>query len=418
MKNEILDSIVNLGFSIFNLILNSIIRILTFWIPKNSKRILIGLWRGNRFADNARYCYYELERIDGLEVFLLVNDKNIYESLKAQKVNVVKKYSLKSVYLHLTSKYHVIDQDHKGLLGYLSVNAVRLNLWHGLPLKKIWKLDLESKQKKNKLAYFIEKVNQTIRRWCRGWCSVGRWYIYELLTPSKFDWDGLFARCVFSDLVKPLYCKYPRVDYLQGNIGSDLLDVEVEYLKQIEKAKKENKKIVFYAPTFRDGADTKILGTDDVEELNEFINELDKLNIVLMVKMHAVETAKIENIQNCIFLDAKCDISVFMKHADLLITDYSSVYFDYLVFDNPIIFYPYDYEFYMNTDRGFMIDYEEYTPGEKVYNINDLAIAIKNLSQNKWDDNHSKERKDLKEKIWDDSFKTIGEYIEDKFFGK
>lgn len=414
MKSEILDSIVNLFFSTFNLILNVIIKLFTFWIHKNPKRILIGLWRGNRFADNARYCYFELIKIPDLEVNLVVNDRKLYKILKANNIRVVKKYSLKSIYLHLTSKYHVIDQDHKGLLGYLSVNAVRLNLWHGIPLKKIWKLDLESKQKKNKLAYYIEKLNQKIRKLCKGYCSVGRWYIYELLTPSKFDWNNLFSRCVFSDLVKPLYCRYPRVDFLQDNIGSYLLEIEEEYLKQIKKAKKENKKIVFYAPTFRDGTDTKILGTDSIEEFNKCIKFLDKINVVLMVKMHAVETAKAKDLKNCIFLDSKCDISVFMKYADCLITDYSSVYFDYLVFDKPILFYPYDYDFYQNSDRGFMIDYMEYTPGEKVYNIKELCSAIEKISNNCWDDNYSKERDILKQKVWDDSFQTIGKYIEEK----
>ncbi|MBR3696941.1 MAG: CDP-glycerol glycerophosphotransferase family protein [Clostridia bacterium] len=413
MKNEIIDSIVNLGFSLFNLILNTVIKVLTFWIPQNQKRILIGLWRGDRFADNARYCYYELERIKGLEVYLLVNDKNIYNSLKKLNLNVVKKYSFKSIYLHLTSKYHIIDQDHKGLLGYLSVNAIRLNLWHGLPFKKIWKLDLESKQKKNKIAFFIEKVNQTIRRWCKGYCSVGRWYVFKLLTPSKYDWDFLFSKCVFSNLVKPLYCNYPRVDYLQDRIGSDLLEIEEEYLKQIKNAKNNGKKIIFYAPTFRDSADTKILGTNEINEINEFIKNMSKLNAVLMIKMHAVETSKIDDINNCIFLDAKCDISVFMKYADCLITDYSSVYFDYLVFDKPIVFYPYDYDFYVNSDRGLMVDYNEFTPGEKVYTIKELYLCISNICSGNWQDSYSSARNELKKKVWDDSYKTIGEYIKD-----
>ena len=140
---------------------------------------------------------------------------------------------------------------------------------------------------------------------------------------------------------------------------------------------------------------------------------MSKLNAVLMIKMHAVETSKIDDINNCIFLDAKCDISVFMKYADCLITDYSSVYFDYLVFDKPIVFYPYDYDFYVNSDRGLMVDYNEFTPGEKVYTIKELYLCISNICSGNWQDSYSSARNELKKKVWDDSYKTIGEYIKD-----
>ena len=413
MKNEIIDSIINLGFSIFNLIVNSLVRLFTCFIPKNPRRVLIGLWRGNRYADNARYCYFELTKLDNVEVNLVVNDKKLYNILKEKNINVVKKWSFKSLYLHVTSKYHIIDQDHKGLLGYFSVNSVRIMLWHGVPLKKIWKLEL--KDKKNKLAYLIEKLNQKLRAICKGYCSIGSWYVYNLVTPSKYDWDEIFSKCIFSHLVKPIFCKYPRVNYMLGNVDNVLLDEEEQYLQEIEKYKKENKKILFYAPTFRDETGTMLFGTKSEKELQKFISFLNSKNIVLMVKMHAVDKKQIDEIKNCILLDSKCDISVFMKYADGLVTDYSSVYFDYLIFDRPIIFYPYDIDNYKTLDRGLMVDYDACTPGEKVYSIEDLCENINKLNQNNWQDGYEKERKKTQEKIMDVSLKSVGEYIEDKY---
>ena len=409
---EIFDSIINLGFSIFNLIVNTLVRIFTCLIPKNPKRILIGLWRGNRFADNARYCYFELTKIPDLEVNLVVNDRKLYKILKTNNIRVVKKWSFKSLYLHVTSKYHIIDQDHKGLLGYFSANAVRIMLWHGVPLKKIWKLDVKAKN--NKLAYWIEKLNQKIRAICKGYCSIGRWYVYDLVTPSKYDWDAIFSKVVFSDLVKPIFCKYPRVNYMLGNVDNVLLEEEKEYLKKIEEAKNENKKILFYAPTFRDESGTMIFGTKTDEELQDFISFLNSNDIALMVKMHAVERRKIEGVENCIFLDSNCDISVFMQYADGLITDYSSVYFDYLIFDKPIIFYPYDIDNYKTADRGFMVDYDTSTSGDKVYTLDELKECIKKLKNNKWKDDYKKAREETQKRIMDITQKSVGEYIEQK----
>ena len=65
-----------------------------------------------------------------------------------------------------------------------------------------------------------------------------------------------------------------------------------------------------------------------------------------------------------------------MSEADLLITDYSSCYFDYLIVDKPIIYFNYDYKEYINESRDLYFDYEEMTSGIKVKKINDLGKVI------------------------------------------
>ena len=65
-----------------------------------------------------------------------------------------------------------------------------------------------------------------------------------------------------------------------------------------------------------------------------------------------------------------------MVHCDLLITDYSSIFFDFLLLDRPIVFFPYDLEQYLSQDRAMYFDYEIMTPGPKCRTYDELELQI------------------------------------------
>ena len=65
-----------------------------------------------------------------------------------------------------------------------------------------------------------------------------------------------------------------------------------------------------------------------------------------------------------------------LKLIDVLITDYSSIYFDFMLTNKPIIFFPYDLEEYLMKSREMYFDYEEFTPGNKVFIQEDLEKAL------------------------------------------
>ncbi|HCF38358.1 MAG TPA: hypothetical protein DER56_04685, partial [Thermosipho africanus] len=79
-------------------------------------------------------------------------------------------------------------------------------------------------------------------------------------------------------------------------------------------------------------------------------------------------------------LPSEADVYTFLNLLDILMTDYSSIYFDFLLWNRPIIFFPYDLEYYRDEDRGLIFDYEDFTPGPKVYTLDSLHAL---LSQNK-----------------------------------
>jgi CDP-glycerol glycerophosphotransferase len=107
------------------------------------------------------------------------------------------------------------------------------------------------------------------------------------------------------------------------------------------------------------------------------------------------------------------DICFILKYTDILITDYSSIYFDFLLHNKPIIFYPYDLEYYKSKDRGLIFDYDKFTPGPKAYNLNQLKkIIMEVIKNNKEHLNiYEPERIELNDKINDTSKILGGEYL-------
>ena len=140
------------------------------------------------------------------------------------------------------------------------------------------------------------------------------------------------------------------------------------------------KRIILYAPTFRDYDLTARfpLSEGDLIELNKM---LKSRNSILLMKAHKAEK-KIEfkNFSNIKDIKKDSDIQELLFISDVLITDYSSVYVDYLLLDRPIIFFTYDYEFYEKENRGLQYDLKTIAPGPLIYSGKELIKSIRNIS--------------------------------------
>jgi len=105
------------------------------------------------------------------------------------------------------------------------------------------------------------------------------------------------------------------------------------------------------------------------------------------------------HMRNIYFLDPTLDIYPLLKEADLLITDYSSIYFDFLHLDRPIIFFVYDLESYKN-ERGFYFDFEKMTPGPKARTLKELIEKIEEIIL-KGEDAYKIKRRKIRELMFD-----------------
>ncbi len=179
------------------------------------------------------------------------------------------------------------------------------------------------------------------------------------------------------EIIKPL--GVPRTDVFFDKAFVD--EGRNKILNAIPEIK--DRKIVLYAPTFR-GNNPTDAKNDDVMDFSKFKNLLGK-DYVLLLKYHPFtngeDTFNDERkalFGDCVFLCPKeIGIDTAMCGADVLISDYSSLVFEYSLLQRPMIFFAYDLEEY-DSLRSYYYDYKSFVPGHIVDNCDDLFNYILN----------------------------------------
>lgn len=140
-----------------------------------------------------------------------------------------------------------------------------------------------------------------------------------------------------------------------------------------------SKKNILYAPTFRDYDLDKNIINIPIKELSK----LKDYNII--IRLHPLVRTKVDkslfNLDNFINGCNYPDVNDILAITDILITDYSSVFYEYMPKNSPIIFYPYDYDKYVALRGGFYVDYKKELPGPICYTEKELLNVIKKIDE-------------------------------------
>ena len=243
-----------------------------------------------------------------------------------------------------------------------------IQCWHGTPLKRLG-CDIE-----------IEKGNKAteLKDIHKSYVEDAKKYDY-FISPSKFATEKFCSSFGLNKLNKEniiIEKGYPRNEYL-----FKYKQEEANKIKEKINIPK-NKKVILYAPTFRDNQFQEGKGHTYKLGINllRLKEELDEDYIILM-RLHYLVSNNIDvsQFKNFVYdVSDYEDINELYVIPDLLITDYSSVFFDYANLKRPILFYMYDLEEYKNNIRDFYIDLDE-LPGPIVENEKDLIANIKNI---------------------------------------
>ena len=330
--------------------LSLILELLLSIFIKRSKNILIVgqnmFGKSDVFMHNVKYLLLRSSLYLDTKIVFLCDDSFMREKLSSIGFYSFSRSSLKGIYYLFKAKYSLFDFSSEFVNHYFLKTAVNVNLWHGIPLKKIHCDDENN---------FYAKMSKLTR------------FIYDILNPvSKYyvvnsQYEQSCYETAF--LTKKENIKIlgsPRLDVLFNDIPHSDLFMEEDF-KNIQKLKEQGKKLFFYTPTFRDtGKD--ISSWLKSEKLKEFLN---KNNAILVCKLHFADKNSLdfELTEEFYKMDSNSDIYPVLKYSDALITDYSSIYFDYLLLDKPILYYVPDIEEYQEKCRGFYRPYEELTAG-------------------------------------------------------
>lgn len=259
----------------------------------------------------------------------------------------------------------------------LNKNRLIINLWHGVPLKKIALMD--PNLKKAARIYFKKIFSDN----------------YSCIVTTSKTLIPIMAKsfCVPEERIK--VWGQPRNDRIFSETDRTV------YLDKIYKTLPEYHKVILYAPTFRDYGETILFPFKDFDKsiLEQF---LEKEKAILFLRTHIKEKGAAapylsERVRYLGEEEAE-DVTGVLRIFDVLVTDYSSIYIDYLLTGKPMIFLPYDKDRYLK-GRGMNFDYGQVTPGPKPTDmkafLRDLQAAL--CGEDGWRDERKKVNKLLNE---------------------
>ncbi|MDE5916737.1 MAG: CDP-glycerol glycerophosphotransferase family protein [Oscillospiraceae bacterium] len=336
-------------------------------IKKNQKQIF--LYSNLGFRDNVRAVYDYLIENDYNKKFKIVcslSDYKQYRHCAPDNVKFVGNFTglfqfFRSKFcFYCFGKYPIKPSDKQTVI----------NLWHGMPIKRIG--NMEQGKEKTEFNYFT-----------------------YLLCTSEFFREIMKESFNCSD-EQIFICGQPRTDIMYNILPSGFENNSVSDLMDIN-----GRKLLLWLPTFRNDCEYEMELMSD-----EILEKLDKLcekhGWSIMIKLHPLSTAVNVRTNRHSFIKIfrqetldKKNINLYcvLKESDCLITDYSSVYFDYLLLDRPIGFTIHDMSNYSH-DRGFVFENpDEYMPGEKIKTGENLLDFAESIFSGK--DKYKKERQRL-----------------------
>lgn len=232
--------------------------------------------------------------------------------------------------------------------------ALKINLWHGV----MWKRIGHDGSKKNNLIFSLYRKISDYTFGLNYYLALSE--EYAKVCKSAF---GASEQEIIRN-------GYPRNSIFYNK--EELYKAKVQTIDILRKETKHkwpyNTKIITYMPTFRDKV-SKVFSCEEFESNKEFLQWLEDNNIVLLQKAHFITQKREKRSLNqkkekrIIQLD-NIPPQILLAATDLLITDYSSCFFDFLLLDRPIIHFLYDYDYYKNKDRGLYYDSEEVVCGD------------------------------------------------------
>lgn len=334
-------------------------------LPIKENTILYESFLGRNYSDSPKAIFnYLLEKDkDKWEHIWILNDKKLVENeqeFKNENVKIIKRFGWQYFYYITVSKYFILNMRQPKWL-YKKAEQTILSTWHGTPLKR--------------LVFDMENVT-----------SANKNYKKDFYNQSR-NWDYLIAANKYSEEVFESAFMYPKENILTyGYPRNDVLHNHTNDDKQLIKEKLNlptSKKVILYAPTWRDdefhsAGNYKFKLQMDLERMRREFGE----EYVIALRMHYFIS---DNIDLTGFEDFAYDFSKYNDindlyiSSDILITDYSSVFFDFANLKKPILFFTYDIEKYQSLLRGFYIDVHNDLPGPLLRSNDELIDAIKNI---------------------------------------
>lgn len=371
---------------LFLLPLKWFLYLLTLLIPTRSNLWAFGS-RNGQFVDNPKYFFlYMNEYHTDIDCIWISSDNKVLAELSSLGYSVLGKWSFKGIWYSVRASKFIYAFDSDDINFFCSSNNKLINLYHGIPLKKI---EFDTRVGSSNLIYHPQTLYQNIRS---KLLYAAKWQSIDLFQLPSDSLVSIHERAFNQQIRKYHFGINPRLaPLLSQEPLANVIKADIQKAKELVEG---FSKVMIYMPTWRAGApDVLSEAFPDIERLNECLKEN---NILLILKMHLYSDSKITALSHIKTFPTELDVYPFMKVVDVLITDYSSIAFDFDLINGNTIFYPYDLESYcLNSSDGFYFNYNEFTNNSMITEFEQLLTKI---SSNKF--SHDLLGKDLAQQVW------------------
>lgn len=334
---------------------------------------IIGFVSQPDYEGNSKALYEYIDKnFNDVKLIWFIHDYNNKDIIKSSKTEVI--CINQDNFLEKFQSCTYIFSTHNELLDFKTNEQIYIDLWHGVGLKKMGYLESINRQDFESHFNFYEQVADKVD---------------FIVSPSEMN------RIIFSSLyninvLKTLEYGQPRYDYLQNSNGKEKLST-LTGRNDLDKFSK----ILIYLPTYKQGFGRiesnsslgNILNLKSYDE-QELINYLKEKNYYLVIKAHPFEEA-LQNFKqedNIFYIKEDkmrenfISLNEILNATDLLITDYCSIYSDYVILEKPILFVHGDSDEYLkNRGLWFNNNLEFWFPGPRSLKLNDFKENLDKL---------------------------------------
>lgn len=353
--------------------------------------------KSDQFIENARALFEEIKHDNGIKKVIFTRDNSKeFEIDDASNFEIVNLMTIRGVYLMLKCKVlfvtHSVSMDYsirydKSKFVVLKLNMNNrfvINLWHGIPIKKLYALwNPDVKERLDRVEY-----RKYERKKYAGLISTSTVDSYSMAT-----------------MFYPI--KYQNI-WITGLPKNDLLLMEHNRLpnyfrNQVEKVKKlkTNKKLITYAPTYRQTAavsDSQYYQFSEIE-IRNLKELLKKHNAIFGFRMHYFRNdSNLFNMENYIDNEYIFDlghtnvpeVAAVLRESDIVISDYSSVFIESIYVDKPVFGFTYDLSHYRDHQDGLLYNFEMIFPSALISKFEALLFELDQELSKPWQVNTTK----------------------------
>lgn len=352
------------------------------------------------YMDNTKYLYeYVLENHPEINAVWITQSRDIFDKLTEEGKPVVMMQTAQC--RKLVSRAAIAVTDHFRMSDYDAFSGLNdrtkiVQLWHGVGLKSIGDLKNTTVPGVKFSDDILPDENDTAMQ--RRFKKVKYWrYAFHRELFEKYFLLVCPGPERVAQIADPWHIPHENCFY-SGHPRNIHLHTAQKHSGTMR---------VLYAPTYRwDVRGEKRLVQQIVDSGEEIQSCMERLNGELMIRLHPHTWRNYSRVLDAlaekfdrIKIDHEKDIYTTLADFDILISDYSSIAYDFVLLDRPIVFFNYDFDEFTRSECDLNYDYEEYSPGIKAATWEETLSAIEHYAEDPGRD--SRWRKKVRDEFYE-----------------